>query len=153
MADDTLKGEEKTRFPALLVLGVLMALAVVIVAFLVDAEIGIPVLLLLGICVIAAVGFRVIAGRGTESNADQGGLPKSPTPDRSRPLGDTAEAHDEINPHDLPKDNPGRQAAEHMTDGEGGTTSGHDEGGAAGAGGSGDSDEVGADEAKGGAQA
>ena len=27
-------------------------------------------------------------------------------------LGDTPEAHDEISPHDLPKDHPGRQEAE-----------------------------------------
>lgn len=32
--------------------------------------------------------------------------------DDARPLGDTPEAHDEINPHDLPPDHPGRQAAE-----------------------------------------
>jgi hypothetical protein len=34
------------------------------------------------------------------------------TPDDERPLGDTPEAHDEIVPEDLPKDHPGRQAAE-----------------------------------------
>jgi len=33
-------------------------------------------------------------------------------PDDSTPAGDTPEAHDEINPHDLPPDHPGRQAAE-----------------------------------------
>ncbi|MDX6723210.1 MAG: hypothetical protein QOD73_1614, partial [Solirubrobacteraceae bacterium] len=33
-------------------------------------------------------------------------------PDDSTPAGDTPEAHDEINPHDLPRDHPGRQAAE-----------------------------------------
>ena len=35
------------------------------------------------------------------------------TPDHARPLGDTPEAHDEISPHDLPLDSPGRKAAEH----------------------------------------
>ena len=39
-------------------------------------------------------------------------------------LGDTAEAHDEINPHDLPMDHPGRKAAEAQAGGEGGTTQG-----------------------------
>ena len=33
-------------------------------------------------------------------------------PDDATPAGDTPEAHDEINPHDLPTDHPGRQAAE-----------------------------------------
>jgi hypothetical protein len=32
--------------------------------------------------------------------------------DDRTPAGDTPEAHDEINPHDLPPDHPGRQAAE-----------------------------------------
>jgi hypothetical protein len=36
------------------------------------------------------------------------------TPDDERPLGDTPEAHDEIVPEDLPKDHPGRHAAEEM---------------------------------------
>jgi hypothetical protein len=33
-----------------------------------------------------------------------------------RPLGDTPEAHDEINPRDIPKDNPARQEAERQAD-------------------------------------
>jgi hypothetical protein len=33
-------------------------------------------------------------------------------PDDRTPAGDTPEAHDELNPHDLPPDHPGRQAAE-----------------------------------------
>ena len=31
------------------------------------------------------------------------------TPDDETDLGDTPEAHDEVSPHDLPKDHPGRQ--------------------------------------------
>jgi len=51
-------------------------------------------------------------------------------PDDGTPAGDTPEAHDEINPHDLPPDHPGRQAAEEQAgDGgrrsEAGTTRGH----------------------------
>ena len=46
------------------------------------------------------------------------------TPDDETPLGDTPEAHDEINPHDLPKDHPGRHAAERRAEGEEGTTEG-----------------------------
>lgn len=46
------------------------------------------------------------------------------TPDPERPAGDTAEAHDEIVPEDLPKDHPGRRKAERLAE-EGGTTSGN----------------------------
>jgi hypothetical protein len=38
--------------------------------------------------------------------------PDPVTPYRETQLGDTAEAHDEISPHDLPFDHPGRKAAE-----------------------------------------
>jgi hypothetical protein len=34
-----------------------------------------------------------------------------------RPLGDTPEAHDEINPRDIPRDNPARHEAERRTEG------------------------------------
>jgi hypothetical protein len=45
-----------------------------------------------------------------DENADE---PAGPvTPDEETALGDTPEAHDEITPHDLPKDHPGRQEAE-----------------------------------------
>jgi hypothetical protein len=47
------------------------------------------------------------------------------TPDDETPLGDTPEAHDEISPHDLPPDHPGRQEAERISGGEGGTTKGN----------------------------
>jgi hypothetical protein len=39
-------------------------------------------------------------------------------------LGDTPEAHDEVNPHDLPPDHPGRPAAEEQAGDEAGTTRG-----------------------------
>ncbi len=47
------------------------------------------------------------------------------TPDDETDLGDTPEAHDEISPHDLPKDHPGRHQAERDAGGEGGTTQGN----------------------------
>ena len=47
------------------------------------------------------------------------------TQDDDRPLGDTPEAHDEISPHDLPKDHPGRQQAERDAGGDEGTTRGN----------------------------
>jgi hypothetical protein len=37
-------------------------------------------------------------------------------PDNETAAGDTPEAHDEINPHDLPPDHPGRRAAEEQAD-------------------------------------
>jgi hypothetical protein len=46
------------------------------------------------------------------------------TPDDETPLGDTPEAHDEISPHDLPPDHPGRAAAEEEASREGGVTRG-----------------------------
>ncbi len=48
-------------------------------------------------------------------------------PDNETAAGDTPEAHDEINPHDLPPDHPGRQAAEEKAGGEEGTTRGDEE--------------------------
>jgi hypothetical protein len=37
-------------------------------------------------------------------------------PDNETAAGDTPEAHDEINPHDLPPDHPGRHAAEEQAE-------------------------------------
>jgi hypothetical protein len=51
--------------------------------------------------------------------------------DDRRPLGDTPAAHDEIVPEDLPKDHPGRKAAEEQAAAHDGMTRGHREGGAA----------------------
>lgn len=58
-----------------------------------------------------------------DSEADE---PLGPlTPDDETPAGDTPEAHDEISPHDLPPDHPGRAEAERRAGGEGGTTHGN----------------------------
>ncbi len=55
---------------------------------------------------------------------DEASEPLGPaTPDDQTELGDTPEAHDEVSPHDLPPDHPGRAAAEEQA-GEGGTTEG-----------------------------
>ena len=48
--------------------------------------------------------------------------------DDDRPVGDTPEAHDEINPRDIPPGHPGREAAEEQAAGEGDTTRGNVEG-------------------------
>jgi hypothetical protein len=123
MASDQFQGVERKRFPALLALGVLLGLVVIAVAFAVDSEIGWPLLVLLAICVLAAVGFRLIAG-GHRDEADSSDSVVRRPATTDRPLGDTPEAHDELSPHDIPKDAPERHAAEHQAGGEGGTTRG-----------------------------
>ena len=65
-----------------------------------------------------------------EANAsphdDEAEEPLGPvTPDDETDLGDTPEAHDEVSPHDLPKDHPGRQKVGELAGGEGGTTPGN----------------------------
>ena len=47
------------------------------------------------------------------------------TPDDATPAGDTPEVHEEISPHDLPKDHPGRVAAEEDAAKHGGVTRGN----------------------------
>ncbi len=47
------------------------------------------------------------------------------TPDDETELGDTPEAHDEITPHDLPLDHPGREEAERQAGGGEGTVRGN----------------------------
>jgi hypothetical protein len=61
------------------------------------------------------------------------GLPAAHLIPDDRPLGDTAQAHDEISPHDLPKDSPARRAAEAQAARRHGTTRGHEQGAAGGA--------------------
>jgi hypothetical protein len=66
-----------------------------------------------------------------ESAADADDPVPSLGADELRPMGDTPDAHDEIIPQDLPKDHPGRKAAEEQAGVRGGVTRGHREGGAA----------------------
>ena len=57
---------------------------------------------------------------------DEADEPLGPaTPDDQTDLGDTPEVHDEISPHDLPVDHPGRAEAERLAGAEGDTTSGN----------------------------
>jgi hypothetical protein len=64
-------------------------------------------------------------GHPAPPHDDDANEPLGPmTPDDQTPLGDTPEAHDELNPHDLPLDHPGRERAEEMAGGEEGTTKG-----------------------------
>ena len=55
---------------------------------------------------VAGIGFRMITQRGGSDQDSTSNFPKQ-EPRAERPLGDTPEAHDEINPHDLPLDHPG----------------------------------------------
>lgn len=65
-------------------------------------------------------------GRPAPPHDKQADEPLGPlTPDDETPLGDTPEAHDEISPHDLPLDHPGRGEAEERAGGEAGTTKGN----------------------------
>jgi hypothetical protein len=50
--------------------------------------------------------------------------------DEERPMGDTPEVHGDLSPHDLPKDHPGRKAAERQSDALGAPTPGHRDGAA-----------------------
>jgi hypothetical protein len=63
-------------------------------------------------------GERVAPPHDTESDEPLGPT----TPDQETELGDTPEAHDEISPHDLPLDHPGRPVVERRADAEDGTT-------------------------------
>lgn len=76
----------------------------------------VPVLILLGIVAVMALAQWGLKRR--VEDRDQQADHTDPVPsthvaeDEQTPLGDTSEAHDELSPHDLPKDHPGRTAAE-----------------------------------------
>lgn len=122
---------ERRRFPALMGLGAVLGAVVVIVAFVADAGLAWPLLILFALCLTVAVAYRLIAGSSRDDADHTDPVPKQPAT-RSRPLGDTPEAHDELSPHDIPRYSPARRAAEHQAGGLAGTTRGHREGGAAG---------------------
>jgi hypothetical protein len=77
------------------------------------------------IILLVVVGIFALVGRGVVRR-DMSGRD-------DRPLGDTPDAHDEINPHDVPKwDRATRMAAEEQSGGVEGTTGGNREGEAGG---------------------
>jgi hypothetical protein len=123
MASDQFRGPEKVRFPALLLLGVLAFVIVAIVAATQDTEWAVPVLILLAIVVAVALAYRLLSGSNRDEGDHTDRIPKQPA-NPSRPLGDTTEAHDEISPHDLPKDSPVRPTVEADAGGPEGTTPG-----------------------------
>ncbi len=142
-------------FPTAVVGGLVAAVVVIAVAWIaLDSEFAIPITILAAICLGAAIAYRTIGTSRTAPTDNRDTVPRL-NAEGGRPLGDTPEAHDEISPHDLPPDHPGRRKAEEMAEGDS-ATSGMTEGGAAGAGGS-EQDAGGksepADEAKQGARA
>jgi hypothetical protein len=129
MASDRFQGVERRRFPALLAVGAGLGVIVVVVAFVSDAGLAWPLLILLVLCLAVAVAYRLVAGSNRDEADHTDSVPKQAAT-RVRPLGDTPEAHDEISPHDLPLGSPGRRAAERQAGGLHGTTRGHRQGGA-----------------------
>lgn len=129
--------------PSLLIFAsaaVLLAVFALAAGILAGAQYAIPIVIL-AVLVLAFLAFNGLLAR--RSLARHGGDPRSAQDDGDddlpsahlipddTPLGDTAQAHDEISPHDLPKDSPARRAAEAQAARRGGLTRGH-AGGAAG---------------------
>src|SRR5215213_7404327 len=89
-------------------------------------EIAVPIIVLALVCLGAFFAFRTM-GTSRAAETDSSDPVPRLSEDAERPLGDTPEAHDEINPHDLPPDHPGRHTAEAQAGGEEGTTRGDDD--------------------------
>jgi len=108
-----------------IVAGLLLSIVVIAAAFIADPDYGWPVLILVVITLAAALGYRAITnqGRPADDSDSTDNIPRQ-EPRGERPLGDTPEAHDEISPHDLPPDHPGRKKAEEQAAEHGGTTRG-----------------------------
>jgi hypothetical protein len=114
-------------------------------------EFLIPAAILAAIALTFALANRALTKRALDRHdGDHGAVAADSTdnvpspagfPDDSRPVGDTPEAHDEINPHDIPKwDAETRQAAEAQAGSEDEETRGNVEGGAGGRFATGDDD-------------
>src|SRR3954467_8827821 len=83
---------------------------------------------MIAVLVLAWAGFNRVMTKRVESRPDSiedamsdeaEPLPSAHLiPDNETAAGDTPEAHDEINPHDLPRDHPGRAAAEAQAEAE-----------------------------------
>jgi hypothetical protein len=67
-----------------------------------DSSFLIPIAVLAIVLIVAFLAYRGITGAASDAD-------NPPGRDDGRPLGDTAEAHDEVSEHDLPLDHPGRQ--------------------------------------------
>ena len=95
----------------------LVALAEFVAAALLagDAIWTVPVLILFGVVAVGFVGHLLLRRRVEQTGGDTT-LPASHVEtDDSTALGDTEQAHDEVSPHDLPHDHPGRLEAERQS--------------------------------------
>jgi hypothetical protein len=120
----------------------LLAIFAIAAGVLAGAAFAIPVAIL-AVLVLGFLSVNTLLARRTmqrhdgdpaAAQQDAGdGMPAAHLIPDDRPLGDTAQAHDEISPHDLPKGSPGRRAAEAQAARHGGTTRGHEQGAAGGA--------------------
>jgi hypothetical protein len=119
----------------------LLGLFAVAAGVLAGAEFAIPIAILaalvLGFLMLnGLLARRSVARHGGDAGAAQADgddvLPAAHVIPDDRPLGDTAEAHDEISPHDLPKGAPNRRAAEAQAARRNGTTRGNRDGAAGG---------------------
>jgi hypothetical protein len=121
---------------------ILLAIFATAAGVLAGGEFAIPIAIL-AVLVLGFLALNTLLARRTmqrhdgdpaAAQKDDGdGVPAAHLIPDDRPLGDTAQAHDEISPHDLPKDSPGRRAAEAQAARHRGTTRGHERGGAGGA--------------------
>jgi hypothetical protein len=91
------------------------------------SDILIPIAILAAILLVAFFLYRLLSAQAAPAD-------NPPGEDDSRPLGDTEEAHDEVNPHDLPLDSPARdEVADAAGDAEATTRGLASDGGAGGA--------------------
>ncbi|CAA9533605.1 MAG: hypothetical protein AVDCRST_MAG67-4520 [uncultured Solirubrobacteraceae bacterium] len=119
----------------------LLAIFAIAAAVFAGAEYAIPIVIL-GVLVLSFLALNALLAKrtmqrhgGDEGAAQDDGADAVPAAHLiadDRPLGDTAQAHDEISPHDLPKDSPARRAAEAQAARRGGITRGHEKGAAGG---------------------
>ena len=118
----------------------LFAVFALAAGILAGAQYAIPIVILAVVVLVFLAFNGLLAQRSLDRHGgdpraaqEDGGddLPAAHLIPDDRPLGDTAQAHDEISPHDLPKGSPARHAAELQAARRGGTTRGH-AGGAAG---------------------
>jgi hypothetical protein len=130
------EGRERPRWGGWAVAGVAACYLIAAAVGWLVADTGIGLAALLGGAVpttavallVALVRSRTPAGaaRKNDPTAENEDDPfPSIAADDLTPLGDSPQLHDEISPHDLPKDHPGRKAAERQAAAHGGTTSGN----------------------------
>ena len=98
--------------PGLLVLAIVaFALAALLTG---EAARTVPVLIQLAIVGLMFVGQAALKKRVEQTDGETALPATHVEADDSTALGDTEQAHDQVSPHDLPVDHPGRIEAEHQ---------------------------------------